>query len=187
MSSRNFYKLINPPTFLRFADINSSNQLKESMKYESELNEYLSGIELLKNKVKEFDSDSFTYKPSPDKWSIQEIIIHLADAEMNASTRMRKIIAESGSSIIPYEQDNWAEKLNYNSQNAEQYIGLFALLRDINFRLMKALPDGAWENFVNHPESGKITLKRWLDIYNNHLKNHLKQMEECYNAWKQRK
>lgn len=156
------------------------------MKYVSELNEYLSGIEYLKNKVKEFDSDSFTYKPSPDKWSINEIIIHLADAEMNASTRMRKIIAESGSSIVPYDQNGWAQKLDYNAQNCEQYIGLFALLRDINFRLLKELPDETWDNFVNHPESGKITLKRWLDIYINHLKNHLKQMEDCHNNWKQR-
>lgn len=157
------------------------------MKYENELKQYINGIEILKNKVKEFPEDSLTYKSAADKWSIAEIIVHIADAELNAAVRMRKIIAENGASIIPYNQAQWAERLNYQSQNIDQSIGLFALIRDINYKVLASLQDEVWENYILHPESGKITLKRWLDIYNNHLNSHLVQMENCFNDWKQKK
>lgn len=157
------------------------------MKYENELKEYLAGIEFLKNKIKELPFESLNHKPAPGKWNITEIIVHLTDAEMNAALRMRKIIAESGASIIPYDQDRWASELNYQSQNVDQAVGLFALIRDVNYKILINLKDGVWDNFVMHPESGKINLKRWLDIYNEHLKKHFTQMENCFNDWEQKK
>ena len=59
------------------------------------------------------------WKPEPGKWSIAEIVAHLADAEIVGSWRMRSIIGESGTTIQPFDQDAWASLFQYGKRDAK--------------------------------------------------------------------
>ncbi|HEY1271766.1 MAG TPA: DinB family protein, partial [Terriglobales bacterium] len=48
------------------------------------------------------------YKPSPEKWCIQEIVGHLADVEIVYGYRMRQMIADKNPVLAPIDQDDWA-------------------------------------------------------------------------------
>src|SRR6202158_6361542 len=48
------------------------------------------------------------WNPAPGKWSIAEIVAHLADVEIVASWRMRAILGSNGTPIQPFDQDAWA-------------------------------------------------------------------------------
>ena len=148
------------------------------------LEAYKFGYNELQNSLREFPLEMWDYKPSPDRWSIKEIIIHMVDSEINGYLRCRKIIAESGSAITPYDQNAWTDKLNYSSRSVDTNMELFRILRIINYSLLINLPEETWNNYINHPESGKITLMDYLKIYVDHIDVHTKQMRGNYESWK---
>ena len=148
------------------------------------LEAYKFGYNELQNSLREFPLEMWDYKPSPDRWSIKEIIIHMVDSEINGYLRCRKIIAESGSAISPYDQNAWADKLNYSSRSVDTNMELFRIIRIINYSLLINLPEETWNNYINHPESGKITLKDYLKIYVDHIDVHTKQMRRNFESWK---
>src|SRR5678816_4487227 len=53
------------------------------------------------------------YKPSADKWSILEILGHLADIEIVYAYRLLQMLADKKPVIAPMDQDEWARNLGY--------------------------------------------------------------------------
>ncbi len=128
--------------------------------------------------------EMWTFKPSADEWCIQEMILHLADAEVNAYARCRRAIAEPGSPVFAYDQDRWASVLNYTQQDGEEALELFRYLRALTYTLLKSLPESTWANTIMHPEVGVMTLDDWLDIYAAHAHNHVDQINSVCAAWR---
>jgi hypothetical protein len=145
---------------------------------------YGRGYDLLAEALKEFPRSMWEYKPGPDRWSIHEIIVHLADSEMNSAIRCRCFVAEPGKTVMPYDQDAWAVKLDYHAQNAADALELFRLTRKTTYDLIKRLPDTTFANTVQHPENGTMGFDRWLEIYDDHVKKHIEQMRRDYETWK---
>lgn len=136
--------------------------------------------ETLKNLPKEM----WKYKPSPKEWSVHEIIIHLADSEANSYIRCRRFIAETGNTVMAYDQDLWANKLNYHDQNADDALELFRLLRVMTYNLIKDLPEKTWANVIYHPENGLMSMDEWLNIYEEHPYKHANQMKRNFEKWR---
>jgi len=130
-----------------------------------------------------FPREMWQYRPSSDRWTIHEIIVHIADSEANSYARCRRFIAEPGSTVMAYDEMAWAQRLNYHAQSPEAAIELFRQLRAGSFELIKPLPEETWTNTIIHPESGVMTMDEWLDIYDRHIPDHIAQMQEVYAAW----
>ena len=62
----------------------------------------------LKKLIRGLTTKQLKWKPEPGKWSIAEILAHLADAEIVGSWRLRLIVGASGTTVQPYDQDVWA-------------------------------------------------------------------------------
>jgi hypothetical protein len=144
---------------------------------------YQEAYELLTGALKQFPKEMWQYKPGPKRWSVHEIIVHIADSEANSYIRCRRFIAETGKSVMAYDENRWADLLNYHSQNLEDALELFRLLRKMSHRLIKDLPDAVWSNTVEHPENGIMTMDDWLSIYTNHVLEHIQQMQATHAAW----
>jgi hypothetical protein len=117
------------------------------------------------------------WKPAPGKWSIAEIVAHLADAEIVASWRMRLIVGASGTTIQPFDQDVWASVFQYGRRDAKQSVEVFRVLRENNLAMLKALPREGWENYGMHLERGKESIAHLTRMFAGHDTNHLKQIE----------
>ena len=150
------------------------------------LEQFSSGPELLKEALGRFPKEMWAWKPAPERWSIHQIIIHLADSEANAYTRCRKLIAENGTEITTYNQDVWAEELMYHDQSTDDAIALLTALRRNTTALLKLVPEHVWATHaIVHPEHGSYTLNDWLRIYAAHVPGHIRQMEGVFEAWKE--
>jgi len=134
--------------------------------------------------LKQFPKEVWNYKSSPDRWSIKEILVHLADSEANAFIRCRRVIAEPGTDLMAYDQNQWSKALNYTSQTAEDTLELLKWLRRTTYNLLQSVPEQVWSNKVTHPEHGDYTLDKWLDIYSRHIQSHINQMKKNYEEWK---
>jgi hypothetical protein len=120
----------------------------------------------------------FRWKSEPGKWSIAEIVAHLADAEIVASWRMRSILGANGSTVQPFDQDAWASVFNYGKRDPKQSLEVFRVLRENNLAMLKALPKPAWDNYGMHLERGKETISHLARMFAGHDTNHVLQVEK---------
>ena len=88
---------------------------------------------------------------------------------------------------MSYDENLWVSALNYDSQSTEEALELFKVLRRNTYNLIKPLPESVWSNTVYHPENGTMTFDDWLDTYNNHVPDHVEQMQQTYDEWSQSK
>lgn len=117
-------------------------------------------------------------RPAPGKWSITEILAHLADSEIVLSWRMRVVICQNGVAMQASDQDVWSQTLNYAGKNPNVSLETFRLLRENNLRMLEALPENLWENYGMHSERGKETLAQIVRMYAGHDLNHLQQIKK---------
>lgn len=124
------------------------------------------------------------WKPAPDKWSIHEILIHIADSEANSYVRCRRLAAEPGSSVYGYDENLWAKNLDYHNQNIEDALQLFKWLRKMSYDLIKDIDDTTWHTAtIQHSESGTVTFEEWLQTYEEHVPVHIRQMKRNLQQW----
>jgi hypothetical protein len=125
------------------------------------------------------------WKPSADKWSIHEVVVHVADSEANSFVRCRRFIAEPGSGVYGYDENKWASRLDYHSQSVEDSLELFRILRKTSYELIRNIDDVTWTTAtVQHSENGLMTFENWLQVYEEHIPVHIRQMRRNFEAWK---
>jgi len=134
--------------------------------------------------LRQFPTEMWTFKPSPEQWSIHETIVHIADSEANSYIRCRRFIAEPGQLVMAYDETRWAKGLDYHQQSTDEALELFRCLRRNSYVLIQSLPESVWANTIYHPENGVMTMDDWLEVYARHIPEHLGQMQETYEAWK---
>ena len=117
-------------------------------------------------------------RPGPGKWSIGEILAHLADAELVIGYRLRLILAANGTAIQAFDQDAWAATFNYSRRDPKISLETFRALRENNLRLLSSVPRGSWKNYGEHQERGKETVDHIVRMMAGHDLNHLLQAEK---------
>ncbi len=115
--------------------------------------------------------------PAPGKWSVKEIVSHLADCELVYGMRYRKIISEPGGALVAFDQEAWAKNLQYRRQPLKGSLATFKVLRGANLNLLKNVPKAAWGKSGKHPEYGKLTLRQIVTHIAEHDRNHVAQVE----------
>jgi hypothetical protein len=141
------------------------------------------GPSLLQAALRQFPKKMWCYQPLDDRWSIHDIVIHLADSEASTYVRCRRFIAEPGSAVLKFDGERWAKSLGYFNQSAREALDIIFYLRKATHKLLCALPDHLWDNSVIHPRVGQITLKKWMMIQERHIPHHIDQMRENYSSW----
>jgi hypothetical protein len=148
---------------------------------------FAQGANRISQTLKSFPLALWKFKPSKEKWCVGEILWHLADQEANLYVRLRRGIAESGSSVSPYDQDQWSQKLGYLSADFKEAVEILKLMRRCNTVLLKRLPASVWKRTVNHPERGLLTVDSLVAMNIWHLEHHLGQMLKRQREWKSSK
>src|SRR6476619_2871580 len=118
-----------------------------------------------------------TQRPAPDKWSIAEILAHLADAELAISWRLRQVLTNNAIPIQAYDQDLWAKTFNYARRDPRVSLATFRTLREANLALLKSVPRKLWDNYGVHQERGNESINHVVRMVSGHDLNHLQQVE----------
>ena len=129
--------------------------------------------------VSGLSSDVLRYKPAPDKWSILEILGHLADIEIVYAYRLRQMLADEKPVIAPMDQDAWAKNLRYMEMAAPELVAAYGLNRHHTLQLLRRLKTAELERSAFHPELQKpVTVARLVEQMSGHGANHLAQIEK---------
>lgn len=118
------------------------------------------------------------FKPSPEKWSILEILGHLADIEIVYAYRLRQMLADEKPVIAPMDQDAWARNLDYLDTPAPELVAAYGLNRHRTLRLIGRLKPSDLERSAHHPELNRaVTVREMVEKLSGHGANHLEQIE----------
>jgi hypothetical protein len=116
-------------------------------------------------------------QPVPGKWSIAEIVAHIADTELVGGFRIRLILGAPGTPITPFDQDVWVTALHYDKRDVLKSLEQFRALREANLALLKTLTREQWKQYGVHAERGPETVETIVSMFAGHDINHIKQME----------
>jgi hypothetical protein len=117
-------------------------------------------------------------RPAAEKWSVSEIIAHLADAEIVGGFRLRLILGSAGAPIVAYDQNNWATSGHYDQRDPRKSVAQFYVLREWNIALLKTLTPEQWKHYGMHSERGRESIEHMVHMFAGHDVNHLQQIEK---------
>ena len=127
--------------------------------------------------VKGLKPSQLRRRPAAGKWSIAEILGHLLDTEIVYGYRCRMALSESGRPVQAYNQAVWTETLRHRRRNVPRTVAQIQLLRKINLELVGSVPRRTWKRYGEHPERGRETVRRTLELVAGHDLNHLDQIQ----------
>jgi len=116
-------------------------------------------------------------RPAPEKWSVSEILAHLADTEIVGGFRMRFILGAPGTPITPFDQDVWVKSGHYEKRDPRKSLEQFRVLREGNLALLKSLAPEQWKHHGIHAERGPESIEHVVKMFAGHDINHLRQIE----------
>lgn len=126
------------------------------------------------------------YKPAKTEWSAREVIHHLADSEMIAAVRLRRILVEGEAQLWPYDPDELAGRLTYAERPIESAMALFQGVRACTAELLDRMTDADWAKADMPTPTGEYSTARWLRVYGQHAHEHAEQIRANRAAFRQR-
>jgi hypothetical protein len=154
------------------------------MSLAEDLERFRRGAELLATVLTGAAGEEVDFVTAPGKWSIRQILAHVADSELVGAFRMRAVIAEDNPTLTAFDQDAWTARLDYAKRKPTQSLETFRRLRAENYELLKELPESAFERAGMHTESGRRTLRSLLDGYIDHAESHARQLQAIRGEYK---
>ena len=123
-------------------------------------------------------SDAQLSRPEAEgKWSMCQVLQHLADSELVCGYRLRMVLAHDRPPITGYDQDLWAERLDYAHADVAHALEDFRTLRAANLRLIERASLEDLKRVGVHAERGEESVEHMIRLYAGHDVLHLRQLE----------
>lgn len=109
------------------------------------------------------------------KWSIAQVIAHLAQFEMIVSLRIRTILTADTPPLIAFDQERWIAGVH--REPVPELLEQLSFLRKMNLTFLERLRDEEWERAGIHPQYGRNTIRELIERFERHQEKHLAQIE----------
>ena len=111
------------------------------------------------------------------KWSIAQVLQHLADSDLVWGWRMRLILAQDRPVITGYDQDLWADRLHYADADPALALDQLRVLRRSNLALLEHATPEDLKRVGVHSERGEESAGHMIGLYAGHDLLHLRQID----------
>ena len=138
------------------------------------LQQYEQGSELLRAAVSRAQENQYGLHPVPGKWSIRQVVCHLADFEPIYADRMKRVLVEDNPTMFGGDPDVFASGLHYEIRDVREELDLIALVRKQMARILRQTDVEDFQKTGVHSESGPLTLETLLERITNHIPHHVK-------------
>jgi DinB superfamily len=138
---------------------------------------------ILRGLMSEISEEDARWKPSPDRFSIAEVLEHLSHSEGHCyRLRVDRFLAEDRPELEPDDAQMWLEL--YRDADPEDSFDHFEEQRETNVEFLRSLPADTGDRAAMHQEAGEITLSQMLHEWALHDLGHVRQIAELVRARK---
>jgi uncharacterized damage-inducible protein DinB len=116
------------------------------------------------------------------KWSVAQVLRHLADSDLVWGWRLRLILSQDRPSLTGYDQDAWSARLHYEEADPFESLQTFEVLRRENLRLIDRAAPEDMKRVGVHSERGEESLEHLRRLYAGHDLLHLAQIDRIRKA-----
>jgi DinB superfamily len=133
----------------------------------------------LRHELLDFSTREIRRRPAPGKWSVQEVLAHLADVEQNGMrARVEAIVKQRRPVFEPFDQEKRALELHYDRIDPRRSLASLARQRRANLKWLRTLRPAQLRRVGVHPEVGEVSALDYLHEWAFHDLGHLKQILE---------
>jgi hypothetical protein len=148
------------------------------MDYPALLDAYLAGPNQLRSAVAGLSREQLISRPVARRWSVQEVVCHLADTDANIVYRLKRVLSEELPVFDRVQPDLMLSALAYHDRDVEEELGLIDLGCRQIVRILRSGPSEAWERVGIIADRGDRTVSRMANGAVEHLAHHLQFVEE---------
>jgi hypothetical protein len=138
------------------------------------IEEYVACSDRLRQVVAGLSREDLTARPGPGKWSILELVVHLADSDCISIDRMKRMLTEDNPTLLYADETAYVDRLFSHDQSLEDALALFEVGRRQFARVLRKLPDEAFERHGTHNRRGVVKVGAMVEDYIEHVNDHLK-------------
>ncbi len=128
---------------------------------------------LLRGAVRGLGDDQLDTPYRPGGWTLRQVVHHLPDSHLNGYIRMRFALTEDAPKIKPFDEARWAELEDARRGVLEPSLKMVDALHLRWAMLMRGLTADDWKRVYVHPEHGKMSIEKALDLYAWHTRHHI--------------
>lgn len=133
----------------------------------------------LKLEISSLSRREMVTRPASDKWSVQEVLVHLADVEeLGMRTRVAEMIEQENPTLAAFDQETRAAELKYNTIDPRKSFTSLVQQRRANVRWLQKLRPAQLKRTGVHERVGKIRVEELITEWAFHDLGHLKQILE---------
>lgn len=134
----------------------------------------------IKNLTEKFSVEELNWVYRPNGWSIKQVVHHCADSHMNSFIRFKLALTEDTPTIKPYEEAEWAELTDGNSDTIFPSIQIIEGVHARWTLLLKSFGEKELKRKFIHPANNKTScLDEVIGIYAWHCNHHLAHIEQA--------
>ena len=141
------------------------------------LKHYEKGPDLLNTAIAGVREDQFDQTPVPGKWSIRQVVSHIADFEPVYADRMKRVLVEDNPTMFGGDPDVFAAGLHYDKRNVHEELELIASVRRQMAVILRNTDVEDFQRTGVHSEAGPLTLETLLERITRHVPHHLTFIE----------
>jgi hypothetical protein len=138
-------------------------------------------LSVLEKEIAGLDEAVLRRPEKPGKWSILQVIQHLADTELVYRYRMRLVLAQPGAEILGIDQDLWANEL-YKDVELEDALEQLRVLRKANLKMLRSLSDEQMDRYGLRNERGPESVRKMMQMIAGHDLLHRNQIKRIKRA-----
>jgi uncharacterized damage-inducible protein DinB len=142
------------------------------------LKSYLEGPKLLRAATAGLSHEQLTARPIAGKWSILEVVVHLADFEPVYADRLRRVLALDTPLLLAADENDFVKRLHYHDRDVHEELTMIEATRASTARLLGLVDHAAWQRTGQHSDRGTLTLLDLLKSAANHIHHHMTFVHE---------
>jgi hypothetical protein len=123
----------------------------------------------------------YRWKPTPDEWSLLEVLCHLYDEEReDFRTRVRLTLENPAADWPPIHPSDWVTERAYNAQDPAQKLEAWLAERRASLDWLRGLQNPNWQSTHTRPQFGSASAGQMLGAWVAHDHLHIRQLNQLH-------
>ena len=149
------------------------------MTRKEQIQRYRTGPAAVSDALRGLTDKELDQPPADGGWTARQIVHHLADIEMTAAVRVRRLMAELSPVIPAVDGGEYARALHYEDRPIEPSLKAIRGAVESTASLLERMRADDWQRSGEHTELGAFSVARWLSMHWDHCHNHADQIRRA--------